>query len=281
MSNGLAEKDFLRLATIIEGHTGIRMPPSKRLMAEGRLRKRLRKLEIDSFDDYCHFLFDGQGLEEEFTHLVNAMTTNKTDFFREPEHFDFLARAAVPSLTGLDRAPGRRCRGPLKVWSAAASCGAEAYSIAMVLAELARTAGGPAFSILATDISTDVLEMGIQAVYPREMAAPIPPDMRQRYVMESRDPRREEVRIVPELRRTVRFQAMNLMDEAYPFDRDVDVIFCRNVLIYFKKSTQHEVLGRLCGHLRVGGYLFLGHSESMAGAHLPMRQMAATVFRRE
>jgi chemotaxis protein methyltransferase CheR len=136
------------------------------------------------------------------------------------------------------------------------------------------------FAILGTDISTEVLEQAMAAVYSEDMLATMPREA-QRYVMRARDPGRRQFRIVPELRRLVRFRRMNLMDTSYPVDRDVDVIFCRNILIYFDKPTQGAVLERLCGHLRPGGFLFLGHSESMAGTGMQMRQVAPTVFRRQ
>jgi chemotaxis protein methyltransferase CheR len=169
---------------------------------------------------------------------------------------------------------------PYKFWSAAASIGAEAYTIAMVAAE---TLGlqERRFSVLGTDISTEVIAQAQHAVYPLAMIDPVPPALRERYMMRAIDAERQEVRIVPELRRTVRFQCLNLMEPTYRVDRDFDVIFCRNILIYFAKATQDAVLKRLCNHVRKGGFLILGHSESLAGAELSaMRQMAPTIFRR-
>ena len=135
-------------------------------------------------------------------------------------------------------------------------------------------------SILATDICTEVLRTAVLAMYPEEMINPVPMDLRRRYLLRSRDRDRAEVRIAPALRHQVRFGRLNLMDQDYGVDRDMDVIFCRNQLIYFEKATQTQVLHRLCGHLRPGGYLFLGHSESLAGNDLPLKTVAATVFRR-
>jgi chemotaxis protein methyltransferase CheR len=278
MYDQLSDRHYQRLAQIIEGHVGIRLPPTKRTMVEGRLRKRVRTLGLGSLDDYCRTLFDQGGLEDEFVHLIDLVTTNKTDFFREPEHFEYLAAEAVPRL--LAERPSRPDP-HVKIWSAASSTGAEPYTIAMVLADLAPRHGKFRFSILGTDVSTQVLEQAVAAVYPEEMMSPVPPEMRRRYVMRARNPAKRQVRIVPELRRLVRFRHLNLMDASYPVDQDVDVIFCRNILIYFNRPTQHAVLQRLCGHLRPGGYLFLGHSESAAGGNLPqMRPAAATIFRR-
>lgn len=275
----LSQGDFKRLAHFIEGYSGIRMPDSKRTMLEGRLRRRLTALRLDDFRQYCRYLFDEDGLAEEAVHLIDAVTTNKTDFFREPEHFRYLATTAIPDLLRL-RGNGRTPR--LVVWSSACSVGAEPYTLAMVLADLATqwAAQGTAFdfTVLATDISTRVLDKAAQGIYPEEMMAPVPSDYRRAFLMRARDRQRREMRVVPELRAKVRFTRMNLLEDAYPLDQPSDVVFCRNVLIYFDKATQQRVLGRLCEALRPGGYLFLGHSESVGNHHLPIVQMAPTVF---
>lgn len=272
----LSALDFGRIAKLIEGEAGIKLPPGKRLMVEGRLRKRMRALGQADFASYCNLLFKQGGLEHELTHLINAVTTNKTDFFREAEHFDFLVEHMVPNLLKA------RERNPLlKVWSAASSTGAEAYTLAMVLDAMQERRSDFRFAILGTDISTAVLAQGRRAVYSAEMIAPVPPEMQARYFMHARRPGvRREVRVVPELRRLVRFTHLNLMDQAYPFDRDVDVIFLRNVLIYFEKADQDAVVARLVDHLRPGGYLVLGHSESMIGTSLAVRQVAPAVFQK-
>lgn len=275
----LSDRRYRQLASVIEQSVGIQLPPSKRVMVEGRLRRRARTLGFSDVDEYCASLFDGGRLDAEYVHLVDLVTTNKTDFFREAEHFDFLRSHAVPALI----APRDRDRpARLKIWSAACSNGAEPYTIAMVLEEAARAAGGAfSYSILGTDVCTQVLEQARRAIYPIEMVAPVPPELRQRYVMLPRDSHRQEVRISPILRSRVRFHHLNLMDQRYPFDRDVDVVFCRNVLIYFDRTTQHAVLSRLCGHLRPGGYLIVGHSESSSGSNLVgMRQVMTTIWQR-
>lgn len=274
----LSARDFKRIADLIGEEVGIKLPPGKRLMIEGRLRRRVRALGLANLDAYSAHLFQGDGLRLERVHLINAVTTNKTDFFREPEHFDLLEETLVPALLELRRSE----RQPLlKVWSAASSTGAEAYTLAMVLADLVAQRKDFRFAILGTDISTAVLEQGERAVYPTELLAPVPPVKAQRYLMHARKPgTRAEVRIVPELRRLVHFARLNLMDTSYPFDKDVDVIFLRNVLIYFDKTDQEKVILRLVDHLRPGGYLILGHSESMIGTGVTMRQVAPAVFQK-
>lgn len=272
----LEMRDFQRISTLIGREVGIKLPPAKRLMVEGRLRRRLRHLELSTFAEYGEYLFRQGGLDRELPFLINAVTTNKTDFFREPEHFECMEKVLVPELIAA------RERNPLlKVWSAASSTGAEAYTIAMVLADMMATSRDFRFAVLGTDISTDVIETGRRAVYPAELVAPVPQGMQSRYLMHSRRPgMRPEVRIVPELRRHVRFDRLNLMDTSYPYDRDVDIIFLRNVLIYFEKADQAAVISRLLSHLRPGGYLLLGHSESMIGTSITMRQIAPAVFQK-
>jgi chemotaxis protein methyltransferase CheR len=273
LSEALSLRNFNRLAKFIHDYSGIRMPPNKRTMLEGRLRRCMRDSGYLTVDDYCDYLFDGGGLDREELRLIDAITTNKTDFFREPQHFDFLREEGLQALT-----KGGRAR--LKIWSAACSIGAEAYTMAMVLEEFSRQVRRVDYSILGTDLCTQVLTQAMAGRYPEAMIEPVPQELRARYVMRSRDPRRPEVRIAPELRGKLSVARLNLIDDAYPVDRDFDVIFLRNILIYFDKPTQAKVLNNLCDHLRPGGYLILGHSESIVGVDLPVTPVAHTVFQR-
>jgi chemotaxis protein methyltransferase CheR/two-component system chemotaxis response regulator CheB len=274
MTDALALRDYQRLADLIEGQVGIRLPASKRAMVEGRLRRRVRALQLPDLEAYCRMLFDGGGLAAEMVPLIDAVTTNKTDFFREPQHFDFLKREAVPALLA------ERTSRQLKVVSAACSNGAEPYTLAMVLAEMALKLAFR-FAILGLDISTQMLAQAEAAVYPAAMMDPVPPELRARWVMRSRDPAQELVRMVPELRRAVRFMRLNLMDGSYALDRDIDVIFCRNVLIYFDAANQRAVIQRLAGHLRTGGFLFVGHSDCICGdEHPALKPVSVTVFQK-
>ncbi len=273
----LSPQQFRRLASFIEGYSGIRMPPAKKVMIEGRLRRRVGKLGLSSLNAYCDRLFDQGDLENEIIHLIDAVTTNKTEFFREPQHFQFLIDQGLPALAKSGSGPGH----VLKAWSAACSTGAEPYTLAMILSEFGGTHRGYRYSILATDICTEVLGKALLGIYPEEMMAPVPVDLRKRYFLRSRDRAKRDVRVVPDLRAHVRFARLNLMEENYGVDDAMDVIFCRNILIYFDKSTQEQVLQRLCRHLRPGGYLIIGHSEATAGFSLPLRSVAPTVFMRE
>ncbi|PPJ46709.1 protein-glutamate O-methyltransferase CheR [Rhizobium sp. KAs_5_22] len=267
----ISKRNFDQLARFIYDYSGIKMPPTKMTMLEGRLRRRLRATGISSFDDYCDYLFKHDGLEQEKVFLIDAVTTNKTDFFREPNHFNYLRDHALPKLAARDL---RRFR----IWSSACSTGAEPYTISMVLDDF--TGGNPQqdYAILATDLSTDVLQTARRGIYSADMVAPVPPELRERYVMTPLDAHRREVRIHPALRSKVGFARLNLMDPSYGIGDPMHIIFCRNVLIYFDKPTQHRVLSRLIDCLVPGGYLFIGHSETVSGFDLPIRQVANTVF---
>lgn len=269
----LGARDFARLAAFIRETSGIKMPDVKRTMLEGRLRRRVRATGTGTIADYCHRFFADGCDADEAVHLINAVTTNKTDFFREPRHFDYLHDAVLPALA----AAGRR---RLRAWSAACSTGAEPYSMAMVIDTFSAQHGAIDYGILATDLDTEVLEVARRGVFAAEMIAPVPPVLRQRYVLAARSPGRGEVRIVPALRAAIGFARHNLMDDAYRVGEAMDLIFCRNVLIYFDKPTQERVVQRLAACLRPGGYLFLGHSESVAGFDVPLTTVANTVFQR-
>jgi chemotaxis protein methyltransferase CheR len=277
-SDQLSGQDFRRIASFVENYCGIKMPPTKKTMVEGRLRRRVRALGLKSLNDYCRALFDDGKLENEAVGLIDSMTTNKTEFFRELPHFRYLTEQVLPDL--LSCSPRAGLDHPLKVWSAACSTGAEPYSLAMTLDDIAQSVRGFHFSVLATDISTEVLTTAVSAIYPQEMIAPIPEEMRRRYILRSRDQTRPTVRVASHIRTMVRFARLNLMDERYPVDGDMDIIFCRNILIYFDKPTQEAVVQRLSQHLRPGGYLFVGHTESIAGFKLPLHPVATAIFQR-
>jgi len=271
----LSKRNFELLAKYIYNYSGIKMPHTKMTMLEGRLRRRLRVTGMPTFDSYCDYLFKHGGMESEAIFLIDAVTTNKTDFFREPKHFDYMVRAALPDI--VKNYGDRRIR----TWSSACSTGAEPYTMAMVLSDfLAANAPERDYFVLATDLSTDVLQKAQRGIYPGDLLQPVPAEMMPKYVMQASDARRQDVRISPKLRSRVGFARLNLMDDAYPVGDPMHIIFCRNVLIYFDKPTQQHVLTRLCDCLVPGGYLFIGHSETVTGFDLPIRQVANTVFKR-
>ncbi|SHO43451.1 MCP methyltransferase, CheR-type [Desulfopila aestuarii DSM 18488] len=277
MDATLTKRDFQQLSSFIYDNLGIKMPDSKSTMLTGRLTKRLRALELSSFSEYCDFLFSPEGQEEEMVHLVNVITTNKTDFFREPSHFSYLTQTALPTLQKIHTYNGHNS---LKVWSAGCSTGEEPYTLAMVLSEVEASQAGFRFDILATDISTRVLEIARRAIYPMGLIQPVAPLFRKKYLLKGKNAKNPQVRIVPELRKRVRFGRLNFMDENFGLPYTVDIIFCRNVIIYFDKQTQEKLMIKFCQFLNQGGYLFLGHSESLHGYDTPLSQVAPTIYRK-
>jgi chemotaxis protein methyltransferase CheR len=274
----LADADFARLSRFIEGELGIRMPETKRVMLESRLQKRLRQLGIKDFDSYVDYIFSERGRDAELANMIDAVTTNKTDFFREAEHFDYLAQRILPEASRRDGAGSRR---PFVLWSAGCSTGEEPYTLAMVLEE--RRAVDPAFSyrIFASDLSSRVLQKARDAVYESDHTAVVPLGYKKKYMLRSKDPASSLVRMKPEIRAKVEFARINFMDDRYPIRDRFDAIFCRNVIIYFERSVQELILRRLISHLREGGWLVLGHSETLTGMDMPVRGVAPTIYVRE
>jgi chemotaxis protein methyltransferase CheR len=268
----MSGKDFLRLKDFIYSECGINIVDSKKTMLEARLQKRLRTLNLASFSNYCDYLFSPEGMQEELTDMIDQVTTNKTDFFREPAHFEYLSRNVLPHLT--------RTRKNIFVWSAGCSSGEEPYTLAMVLSDFASDNRGFSFLILATDISTRVLDKAKFAVYEEERINPVPPEMRKKYLMRNKDRAKKLYRVAPALREQVRFRRLNFMDNDFGFREQMDVIFCRNVIIYFDKPTQEKLLNKFCHYLSPDGYLFMGHSETLFGMDVPLIQVAPTIYRR-
>ena len=273
----LTDKDFKRFSRLVYEHCGIKLPPHKRSMLESRLRKRLRAHDLHSFEDYAEMVFSVEDGHEEMVKLIDVVTTNKTDFFREPAHFDYLIEYALPFLINHF---GSGIKQPLKVWSAGCSTGKEPYTLAMILKEYQSRLPEFRFEILGTDICTDVLEKAVKGIYAAVKADPIPTDLKKRYLLKSKDPSLGQVRVVPELRSLVRFRRLNFMDADFGFREPFDVIFCRNVIIYFDRPTQKRLLAKLVDSLAPGRYIFLGHSETLLGLNLPLTQMAPSVYRR-
>lgn len=268
----LSAKDFARLSDFIYSRYGIKMPEAKHIMLQSRLQKRLRALQIPDFSQYVDFVFSPAGIDE-IVHMMDVVSTNKTDFFRESQHFDFLTKTVLPELYETER------QSVIKVWSAGCSSGEEPYTLAMVISEYISKHHGYDYSILGSDLSTIVLEKAVTAIYPEDRVDIIPLDLKKKYLLRSKDRTKPTVRIVPELRAKTSFMRLNFMDEAYNAPSNFDIIFCRNVLIYFDRLTQEKVINKLCRHLRPGGYFFLGHSESVTGINVPLKQIMPTVFK--
>lgn len=271
----MSRESFDRFSKFITRELGIKMPPEKRIMLQSRLYKRMTQLHLSNLEEYERHLFDLPETSDEWTEFINLVTTNKTDFFREPKHFEFLTQTALPSLES--GKPGGR---PFKLWCAGCSSGEEPYTLTMVLSEYKAAHPGFDFSLLATDISMRVLNHARAGIYEESRVDPVSIALRRKYLLRSKDRRRGVIRISPELRQKIRFGRLNFMNEDYGVKEQFDAIFFRNVMIYFSKSTQQCVLEKLCRNLNVGGYLFAGHSESLVGFDLPIRQVSNSVFQK-
>jgi chemotaxis protein methyltransferase CheR len=271
----LSARNFRPFAEFITQTLGIKMSENKIPMLQSRLQRRMRVLNLRSVDEYRDYLFNSPKADAELADFIDAVTTNKTDFFREPHHFDYLRRTALPAL---DSTPDRPWR--FKLWCAGCSSGEEPYTLSMVLSEHAAGRPGFDFSILATDISTRVLQSAREAIYDEASIEPVADDLRKKYLLRSRTPGRNLVRILPTLRNRVQFNRLNFMDAHYGVADVFEAIFFRNVMIYFDKMTQQEVVNKLCRNLQPGGYLFVGHSESLIGLDVPLRMVASAVYQK-
>ncbi|HOP41775.1 MAG TPA: protein-glutamate O-methyltransferase [Geobacteraceae bacterium] len=272
--SGMSVRDFRLFSSLIKDNCGIRMPESKKFMLESRLRKRLRQLEFESFRDYYDYLTSPTGIKTELVNMIDVVTTNKTDFFRESAHFSYLVDSLLPGIPTTELFNG------IRIWSAGCSSGEEPYTLAMVLSEYSRTRQEFSYSILATDICTTVLESARLGIYEEEKIAPIPLELKKRYLLRSKDKSRRVVRVCPELRSRISFQRLNLMEETFDIGQPVRIIFCRNVIIYFDRQTQEKLLNRFCSYLVPGGYLFLGHSETLNGLDVPLVQVNSTIYQK-
>jgi chemotaxis protein methyltransferase CheR len=266
--------EFSTFATIVHERSGINLGELKYELLRSRMNKRLRALKIGSYREYHEVLQkDKSGLEIE--RLVDVVTTNKTEFFREARHYDHLVKILLPAF---EASPAGRQGQPLRVWSAACSSGEEPYSIAMVLHEALQ--GRRAFKILATDISSRMLTKAMRGDYSAERVQGVPLSLRERYFDKvSRDGERAYQASVA-LRDVVQFSRFNLNDPSlFAFKSRFDAIFCRNVMIYFDRPTQEAVVGRLSAQLAPGGALYTGFSESLIGIRHPLKPEGASVYR--
>jgi chemotaxis protein methyltransferase CheR len=271
----ISNSDFSRLRNLIQDKAGINLNADKKTMVELRIKRRLKSLNLDSYTEYCEYLFGHRGQQDELIHLIDVVTTNKTDFYREPRHFEYLVKTAVPDILSRNRTDR-----PLVVWSAGCSTGEEPYTLAIVLSEYALANPGFRFRIMATDICTTVLEKAAHGVFTAEVVKPVPQELQRKYFMRSRDAGSDHMRVVPELRKLIDFRRLNFMDSSYGLSEKVDMFFCRNVIIYFDRPTQEAILQKLTSNLLPGGYVFVGHSETLNGMDLPLVPVAPALYRR-
>lgn len=253
----LGEREFTFLAGLIKQQTGIVLGDNKREMLQARLAKRVRQLKLDSFEEYCDLLTGPDG-EAELGRTLNAVTTNLTRFFREPHHFEHLSQVALPKLAKR-RGDGRR----LRLWSAGCASGEEAYTLGMVLHSTVHDIERWDARILATDIDTDMIARGKAGRYDASQAELVPGDLHSRYLRHLADQPRH-VEVSDAIKRLIAFKPLNLLGP-WPMKGPFDVIFCRNVVIYFDRETQIRLFQRIADILADDGYLYIGHSESLYG----------------
>ena len=266
-----SDEDFQRIRRMVQQHTGIALSDSKRQLVYGRLSRRLRALRLGAFDTYLARVEGGD--EDELQHFRNAITTNLTSFFRESHHFDFLANQVLPHLESQNRASRR-----IRIWSAGCSSGEEPYSIAMVLLESAQhLLGNWDVRILATDIDTNVLEHARRGIYGSDRLERMEPARRLRWF--ERMPDAEHFKISDAVKAPITFNELNLISD-WPMKGPFDVIFCRNVVIYFDRNTQRNIVSRMEGLQRPGDHLILGHSESLLDISTRYRLVGNTIHRR-
>lgn len=272
IANNLSDQEFYMLSKFIEENTGIKMPYSKKIMLQARLLKRLKALNINDFSTYIKYLFSPEGLSNETIHFFDVISTNKTDFFREIEHFRYLEKHIQELLVTKNNLF-------LKVWSAGCSSGEEPYSIAITLNEISEKFKSFNYTIVATDISTRMLNIAKKGIYTYEKVRNIPIELLKKYFLKGVNKEEGNVKIKPELQLKITFKHQNLLNEKIDLDiLNYDIIFCRNVLIYFNKETQKKVLENLCKQLKKGGILFIGYSESIIGLPLPLKHLQPSIY---
>ncbi len=265
---------FTRFQQLIYQESGIWLGDHKHALLTGRLARRLRLLALNSMKEYFELVAQPDQMHERAV-MIDCITTNETHFFREPRHFEFLIQQVFPKLHE-EAAAGQRPK-RVRVWSAGCSSGEEPYSLAMLLLKHFPSEAGWDLEVLGTDICTRVLEEARMAIYPLEKAKDIPPELLRAYMLKGRGEQKKVMKASPELHRVVRFARVNLHGDSYPVMGSFDLIFCRNVLIYFDQKSKEKVVAGIARHLSTTGFLIVGHSEHL-GSILPnLKTVAPTI----
>ncbi len=268
----ITPQEFEFVRTVVEKNAGIVLSSNKMQLVQGRLVRRARELGLSSIGEYCDIIRNGG--PEELVGLINAITTNVTSFFRENHHFDALMSVMLPEAMGRNQRTRR-----LRIWSAGCSSGEEPYSIAISSAEVLGNARGWDFKILATDIDSEILHIAEQGIYNSERLTGISEERRRRWFIGNDNNDEGDLQVIPELKSLITFRPLNLMNN-WPMRGPFDVIFCRNVMIYFDQPTRDRLLMRYAGLLADGGYLCLGHSESIHSQHSHFKLVGRTIYRK-
>jgi chemotaxis protein methyltransferase CheR len=271
MDLAISTEEFQRFRTLIYDESGISLGDQKQSLLVSRLSKRLRELGLTTFSEYYDQLMSDSS-REEFTRMLDLISTNKTDFFREPKHFDFLRERILPELAQ---------EKTVRIWSSACSTGEEPYTIAMTLQEGVSDPAQWDFKILASDLSMRVLAKAAAGLYDADHVHDVPPELLKRHFLRGRGDSKGLLKIKPHLAAMVQFRRLNLMDERFPIKSPLDVIFCRNVMIYFDRPTQEQLVNKFYRYLKPGGHLFIGHSESLQWVTHPFKNIEPTIYRKE
>ena len=270
MDLSLTAKEFGQFQSLVYKEAGIALGDQKQTLVVSRLSKRVRDLQLSSFQAYYDYIVKGKN-DGELTNLLDLISTNKTDFFREPAHFQFLVEQVLPTLRSVRT---------VRIWSSASSSGEEPYTIAMTLYDAVDHPAQWDCKILASDISTKVLTKAAQGVYEVERTSTLPVGVLHRHFLRGTGAQSGYVKVKPHIRNMVTYRRMNLMDETFSIKSPLDVIFCRNVMIYFDRSTQAQLMTKFHRYLKPGGYLFIGHSESLQWIDHPFEYVAPTIYRK-
>lgn len=271
MVHSITAEEFQRFRALIYDESGISLGEGKESFLASRLSKRLHDLDLATFSEYYAAVIE-DAAREEFTLLLDLISTNKTDFFREPKHFDFLREQILPELDSAKR---------IRIWSSACSTGEEPYTIAMTLYEALQSAEQWDMKILASDLSTRVLAKAASGLYNEDRFRDVPPDVMKRHFLRGRGEQAGVFKVKPHLADAITFRRINLMDDRFPIKNPLDLIFCRNVMIYFDRPTQETLVNKFHRYLKPGGYLFIGHSESLQWVTHPFKPLAPTIYQKE
>lgn len=269
----ITESEYDFICDLVYRQSRIKLGPNKRELVMARLSKRLRALGLKGYAEYCQYVRSKQG-EEEISDLIDAMSTNHTFFFREISHFDFLKNTLLPAL-----APKESAHPQLRIWSAACSSGEEPYSLALLLASY-YGAKSAHWTIDCTDISFKILKKAKEGVFASERLHEVPRAMVDRYFVKCPKAGPDHYQVVDEIKDHMKFQQLNLLGEHYPFRLPYDLIVCRNVMIYFDKTTQSELVNKFWPLLKPGGYLFIGHAESLTGTAHHYKMIKPAIYQR-
>ena len=273
----LTDREFRLLSGLIREEAGIHLSEHKLQLLRARLSKRLRAHGFSSFEEYYDHLMNDDPDGEELLIMVNCITTNKTEFYREAHHFNFLRETVVPALTERAKLGGGR---QVRIWSAGCASGEEPYTIAITLREALGSLLSWEIEILASDIDTEVLEKAKKGIYPLPQTSAVPHELLFKCFRRGTGANQGLVKVSSEIRELITFRRVNLLDEPWPIQSSFDVIFCRNVMIYFDRATQRRLVERFAASLTEGGHLFVGHSESLFGLSTDLEFVQNTTYRR-